>query len=523
MRCRREGRTAGRERGARFGSRVVVVAAVLTVCISASPVASARRLGDSTLVEVRQHASDWPLPNRDYSSTRATNDSTINAGNVSTLQVAWTRAMPGHGLYGNLASTPLIVGDTAYVQDLESNVWALSLAHGSVRWTRQFGQSVIGPNGVGIWYGKVFAVVGRGTVVALDMKTGKTIWSHSITAAAGDGVDIQPTPVAGLVLLSTVPANIEAQNFPPGARGVLMALDERTGKVDWRFDTVKGNLWGHPEVNAGGGAWYPPAVDIRRGVVYWGTGNPAPWPGTARFPSGTSRKGPDLYTDSVLAVGLHDGKLHWYQQAEPHDLFDHDLQNTMLVKDAHGRQLVIASGKLGVVLAYDARTGALMWRTPVGTHLNDNLTELNGATRVSPGPFGGVLTPMAYADGVIYVPVVENPATYLPGVPNYVEDFALNGGTGVFVALDATTGKVLWQHPLNGGMNLGGATVVNDLVITSTADGTVYALARSTGAEVWRYRAPGGINGWPAVAGSTILVPVGLSNPPQVVALRVRT
>jgi len=69
-------------------------------------------------------------------------------------------------------------------------------------------------------------------------------------------------------------------------------------------------------------------------------------------------------------------------------------------------------------------------------------------------------------------------------------------------------------------MDLGGATVVNDLVVTSTADGIVVALSRVTGAEVWRYHAPGGINGWPAVSGDTVLVPVGLANPPQLVALR---
>jgi outer membrane protein assembly factor BamB len=121
---------------------------------------------------------------------------------------------------------------------------------------------------------------------------------------------------------------------------------------------------------------------------------------------------------------------------------------------------------------------------------------------------------------VIYVPVVENPATYIPARPNYVEGFNLGGGTGAFVAIDATTGDILWEHKLPNGMNFGGATVVNDLVFTATNDGTVYALDRTTGAEVWTYKAGGAINGWPAVVGDTILIPVGASDPPALIALR---
>ena len=479
-------------------TRWVALGVASMLAVAATTAADAPRGRDPTPVEVRRHGADWPLPHHDYTNSRATTDATIAAANVAALGVAWTREMPGQGLFGNLASTPLIAGDTAYVQDLESNVFALALEDGSVRWKAQYDARVIGPNGVGLGYGKVFAVVGRGKVVALDVNSGKERWSRSINLSKQDGVDIQPTPVDGLVLVSTVPANIDEQDFPPGTRGVLQALDQRTGKVVWRLDTVKSkDLWGHPEVNAGGGAWFPPAVDIERGITYWGTGNPAPWPGTRAFPGGTSRAGPNLYTDSVLAIDLHSGKLRWYQQANPHDLFDHDLQHTMLVRDADGRALVVASGKLGVVLAYDARTGAPVWRTPVGEHLNDELTELPAPTRVAPGPLGGVLTPMAHAEGTIYVPVVDNPATYEPGIPNFVSDFDFGGGAGRLVALDATTGRVLWDHPVDGGMNLGGATVVNDLVLTSTNDGTVYALDRATGAQVWSYTAPGASTGGP--------------------------
>lgn len=498
-----------------------MLVAVAVLAASATAMAATSRGSSPVPPDVEEHLGEWVLPHRDYTNSRATTDSEITAANVATLEVAWTREMPGRGLFGNYASTPLIVGDTVYAQDLTSNVWALALDTGKVRWRKVFDEPVIGPNGIGVGYGKAVAVIGRGQVIAFDAETGKKEWSRSVNLGPQDGVSIQPTIVDGLVLVSTFPGNIAEQDFPAGVRGVIQALDVDTGKRVWKFDTVKGDdLWGNEDVNAGGGAWYPPAVDTERGIAYWGTGNPAPWPGTEEFPGGTSREGDNLYSDSVLALDIRDGKLDWYQQANPHDLFDHDLQLTMLVDDADGRQLVIASGKLGIVFAYDAVTGEPVWETPVGTHLNDDLLELDGETRVSPGPLGGVLTPMAHTDGVIYVPVVENPATYVPDTPNFVGGFALNGGTGLLVALDATTGEVIWEHGLDTGMNFGGATVVNDLVFTSTGDGTVYALDRATGAEVWRYEAGGAINGWPAVVDDTILVPVGASEPPALVALR---
>jgi len=512
-------------RPARRGRALALLIGVaVTVSIATAVAPAATRRGESRVPpDVTEHLGEWVVPHRDYSNSRATTDSIITAANVTTLAPAWAKEMPGRGLFGNYASTPLIVGDTVYGQDLTSNVWALSLEDGSVRWKKKYDDPVIGPNGIGYGYGKAFALIGRERLVALDADTGKQVWSRSVSLHLQDGVSIQPTVVDGLVLVSTFPGNIREQDFPAGVRGVIQAFDQRRGTRVWKFDTVKGKtIWGNDDLNAGGGAWYPPAVDLEVGVAYWGTGNPAPWPGTAEFPGGTSREGPNLYSDSVLAVGIRDGKLRWYQQANPHDLFDHDLQLTMLVDDAHGRRLVIASGKLGIVFAYDAETGDPVWETPVGTHLNDDLTELTGPTPVSPGPLGGVITPMAHADGVIYVPVVDNPATYLPDTPNFVSDFDLGGGEGLLVALDATTGDVVWETHLDvgTGMNLGGATVVNDLVFTSTNDGTVYALDRESGQVLWTFSAGGAINGWPAAVGDTILIPVGASEPPALVALR---
>jgi outer membrane protein assembly factor BamB len=158
----------------------------------------------------------------------------------------------------------------------------------------------------------------------------------------------------------------------------------------------------------------------------------------------------------------------------------------------------------------------MIWRAEVGRHENDDLTELpeNESISVYPGSLGGVLTPTAYAKGTLYVPIVDMGFAYTGStlVPDFI------GGTGALAALDVANGEERWSVPLPA-PNYGAATVVNDLVFTSDANGRVYAFARSDGAEVWHFDAGGGINAPLAAAGDLLLVPVGVSSP-ALVALR---
>ena len=182
-----------------------------------------------------------------------------------------------------------------------------------------------------------------------------------------------------------------------GDAGVLHALDQATGAIDWTFDTVDSpDIWGNPQVNSGGGAWFPPSIDTRSGRMFWGIANPSPFPGTAQYPNGTSRPGPNLYTECTVSIDAKSGALQWYQQAIEHDIFDHDLIHTMIVDAKIGgrmQTIVVGTGKLGRVLGYDRESGAVLWDTAVGKHVNDDLTSLTGPTVVLPGTFGGVITP----------------------------------------------------------------------------------------------------------------------------------
>jgi len=208
----------------------------------------------------------------------------------------------------------------------------------------------------------------------------------------------------------------------------------------------------------------------------------------------------------------------------PHDLFDYDLQISPILAnlDINGskKDIIISAGKMGKVYGFDRSTGKTLWETKVGVHQNSELTELpEGKTKVAPGPLGGVETPLAYADGVVFIPVINMVVEFTPS-QFVAESFDFGAATGELVAIDAATGQILWDKKIDQ-MVVGAATVVNDLVFTSTYNGMIYAFDRKTGEEVWSYQAPGGINGWPAVSEDTIIFPVGVGQNPVLLALRI--
>jgi outer membrane protein assembly factor BamB len=502
---------------------ILMMIAALTLITAAT--ALANNNGDSIPPEVADHAEDWPLPNKDYENTRATVDSAITSKNILDLGVAWSFSIPGIGAYGAASSNPIIVGDVVYFQDLRCNVFALDLETGDVRWSKFYNVTdVVGPNGPAVGWGKVFVAKDLYNVTALNAETGEVVWSTLISNVSTTGIDIQPSVYDGLVYVSTVPGTGDVF-YAPGGIGVISALDAETGDVVWNFSTVDSpDLWGNKEVNSGGGSWYPPSIDLETGIMFWGIANPAPFPGTEEWPSGTSRPGPNLYTDSMMALDHATGEMIWFRQVLAHDLFDHDFQISPIlaeldVKGVH-QKVVFGAGKMGKVYAFNRSSGEVLWSTVVGEY--DETAQLdslpNGTTRIFPGVLGGVETPMAYHDGILYVPVVNMFSDWTPtALDSSTIDFS--NGTGELVAIDAATGKILWIK-LFETMNLGGATVINDLVFTAEYDGTIHAFKADSGEEVFELKAPAGINGWPAVAKDSIIWPAGAGEEPSLFALR---
>ena len=465
-------------------------------------------------------AGDWPVANQNFSNTRSAVGSSINSNNVSKLAPEWSLPIVGKSEWGAATTNPIIIGNIVYFQDLQSNIYAVDFTTGKQLWIKKYNLQISGPNGVAVGYGKVYAQKGHYDIVALDLN-GNEVWDKKISNNQNVGVDIQLTAYGNMVYAATVPGITNSNFYKGGGVGVVYALDASNGTTKWSFDTVNtSDIWGNSKVNSGGGAWYPPAIDTKTNTTFWGIGNPAPWPGTSDFPNGSSRPGPNLYTSSIVALSQMSGKLKWYNQVSPHDLFDYDFQVSPILTSINGRDIVIGAGKMGKVVAFDRKSGQTIWNTPVGVHMNDTLTELpSGTTQVAPSPLGGIETNLAYSNGTVFVPLNDLAVSYTP-TGFVASTFDLAKGKGELVALNTATGKVLWANKFDS-LDVGAATVVNDLVFTSTYDGKIYAFNVKTGRKVWTYQAPGGINSWPAVKGDTIIFPIGVGKTPQLLAFKI--
>jgi alcohol dehydrogenase (cytochrome c) len=485
---------------------LIAVGALAAACGSGSPAGST-----VTNPRAARPAGSWPYPNGDLANTRDATGSAITSANVSRLQQAWAFQLPAAAVastpgFGSLAAAPIVAGGVVYLQDLDENVYALSLATGKLKWEYQvnsYEKSGPGPDGVAVADGTVYGETST-AAFALNASSGKTIWVDKRLLHHGQGAfEIQPQVADGRVYLAS------AYGDGPGG-GVLFALNASTGQLLWSFNTLLSADSGVRAIGVGsGGAWETPLVGSD-GSVTFGIGNPYQSAATA-----IADPSAQLYTDSDVNLDAATGKLRWYYQGVPNDFMDHDMQASPIAATINGLPAVIGSGKMGVVYAMNAATGRLIWKTPVGEHSRSDNYPLQALARtltlkapytILPGSLGGALTNLALADGSVYVATVDLPFT-LPKL-TYPLGAPVGNGTGEVEALNLATGRVEWDTKVPA-MPLGAATVSNDLVFTTLYDGVLMAFNRTTGAVVYRRRLPTSANSPIAAAGNAILVPVG--------------
>jgi outer membrane protein assembly factor BamB len=423
-----------------------------------------------------EHAT-WPLSSGDLAGTRSASEASINSHNVGRLRVRWRfpfTAKPSPS--GSFGSTPVVDRDTVYVQDPRSNVFALNRSTGAVRWTQRLRVRNDGPNGLAVDGGRVYGATDT-DAFALSASNGRELWRVHLASRREQLVDIAPVAWNGLIFLSTI------GHARPG-RGSIYALDAATGMVRWKLA-------------AGGGLSFPVSVDAL-GRLYAGTLNPTP---------------------SLLVLDAATGGLLWHDQVTPHDVRGYDFEATPILAVRGGINIVFGAGKAGRVIAWNRETRRRLWAVAVGRHRNDAGPLPRHRVTVCPGLLGGVETPMAYADGRLFVPVVD-----LCGWGSAVSRHPATG-QGSLVALDAQTGRTLWLQRLPS-PDFGCATVSNDVVFTSTFDGTVYAFAARDGRLLWHVRMPAGVNACPAVVDDMLLVGSGVRRPggaaPELVAFALR-
>jgi alcohol dehydrogenase (cytochrome c) len=457
--------------------------------------------------------ASWPYSNGDLSNTRDAVTSTITLSNVTKLKKLWTFDLSGKatsdvGGYGTLAANPIVQNGVVYMQDLHSNVYALSLATGHLIWEHIVNlpeKSGPGPNGVAVANGMVY---GESPTVAFALKAsnGHEVWADKNLLNKGQGTfGIQPQVANTQVFL--------ASQYGSGTGGgILIALNSTTGRLIWKFNTMTGPRPGAKKLGLGaGGAWETPLVSDN-GTVTFGIGNPYQSVGEAY-----SQPAKMLYSDSDVTLDAATGKLRWYYQGVTDDFKDWDMQASPISATVNGVPVVIGGGKMGTVYEMNSSTGALRWKTPVGIHNghdNDSLNALTHAQKLKlpftyePGALGGILTNMAYVGNVIYVATCNVPF-------QFTKDSDVNGAppatthvSGTVLALNATTGAIEWSTKV-ATLPVGAMTISNNLVFTTLISGKLIAFNRTTGASVYTKDLPRTTNSTLAIAGNTIIVPTG--------------
>jgi alcohol dehydrogenase (cytochrome c) len=456
--------------------------------------------------------ASWPDPNGDLANTRDATSSTISAANVSRLRQAWSFKLTGAAArsvqaYGSLTAAPIVTRGVVYIQDLNSDVYAISLATGKLRWEYRCDQPELsgpGPNGVAVTNGKVYGLTPT-AAFALDAATGQSVWNDAHLLRQGQGTfGIQPAVANGRVYLGS------QYGSGPGG-GVLIALNAATGAKLWPFNTVTGPEPGVRSFGLGaGGVWETPLVSSD-GSVTFGIGNPYQSPAQA-----IAHPARILFTDSDVNLDAATGKLRWYYQGVPDDFKDYDMQTSPIATSVGHIAVVIGSGKMGIVYEMNAKTGRLLWKTPVGEHnghdddgqlaLNHQL-KITAPYTIAPGSFGGVLTNLASAGDKVYVVTMNLPLTY-PSLKLPTATRPAGPPGGEMEALSLATGKVEWDTKLPT-LPVGAATVSDNLVFTTLYNGVLVAVNRATGAIVNRTMLPASTNAPIAIAGATAIVPAG--------------
>ena len=528
--------------------------------LAATVVGGSLLLSMSALDAQRKGNVDWALHNLDLAGSRYSTLDQINARNVKTLTPRW---LFQYGIIDGVSNqtTPIIVDGTAYITDPRGGVYAVNAVDGHLLWsfdvTKLIGGGaregyVFRQRGAAYADGVVYTAAGS-FLLALDAKTGKPIPTFGTNGQANVILDVLKerypqvtTPISMGYWFTSAPqvhngviyiGSTRSESHIPG--GHVLAVDAKTGKVKWVFNTVPqderdqgwdiaGPTWVGGERN-GGGIWETPSIDPELNLLYVAVANP--------FGDSTKRAGTNLFSDSVIALTLDTGRLKWYFQQTHHDVWDYDTgsQPTLFDMTVNGQRVkaLASASKNGFVYILNRETGKPVHpivETPVPTH-TDTPGEQPWPTQPIPHTAKGKMmepaSPVVAVDippeqlakfkiapmftpfsrslihapgtggGPNYGPVAYSPRTgYL-----YVNaiDQPTNSGRGpkmYFSAYDPTTGELMWRSIQEGFGQAGAVVTASDLVFVGTGSniaGYFYAFDARKGDLLWKFNTGAGV------------------------------
>ncbi|HTC61933.1 MAG TPA: PQQ-binding-like beta-propeller repeat protein [Candidatus Saccharimonadales bacterium] len=420
------------------------------------------------------------------------------------------------GLRPGLEAAPLVVDGVLYLEGMQNNVYAVDAATGRQIWTYEYTWpevktfSIRGARGLAYGDGRIYMGTQNNHVVALDAKTGAEVWNILVeeNSECECRITAPPLYVKGKVLTGNAGSGYQA------LRGHINAYDAKTGTLVWHFEVIPApgepgaETWAGAENNywktGGGGAWFTGTYDPDTNSIFWGTGDPTPI-------NGTLRPGPNLYTASLLALDADTGKLKWFFQETPHDLYDYDSASEPVLvdmdADGHKRQVIIHPTKNGFTYEYDRETGkflrAFAYSAP---NWNKGIDEQGRPIDpiVPKEQKDGLVCPSIHTGGRGIQHSAYSPHTGLW----YTSDFELcthfvdGGDKGDLVnpnvppnisAFDPTNGKKSWTFSTKYYNMSSLLATAGDLIIGGDLEGNVFALDARTGKKLWSFNTGGRI------------------------------
>jgi alcohol dehydrogenase (cytochrome c) len=450
-------------------------------------------------------------------NTGYSSETTINANNAGKLARVWSIDLQ------YVAGTPIVYNGVVYVAG-PPYVYAVNEKTGTLIWSDGPSRGLARMSyatsaGVSVSEGNVFEATDTNLLVSLNARTGALNWKVSVTSGLSGSLCGYAGPEAVPLVYNNMVIVGETKGYTCPARGVIQAFAESNGKHLWTFYTVPAGLvtssdqafyhnsWGTNSSKGcycgGGTVWNVPAVDPHTGIIYFGTGNP--YPVDDPFVREPNANDTNLYVESVIALDSNNGKMVWYHQELKPEYMDWDqgmpvqLFNTTI--GGARTEVVGVGGKAGIYFELDARTGALIYKIPVGVHLNDNIpyNQVNSTGFVLYPSFdsGGINTFSSYnfLTNLIYTEVT-NEASRCSLASGLIEcvDVSAPSANETLYAIDASTGTVKFSINLPGKVTYvtGGVSSADNLIFYADANHDFYAANAMNGKVVWKYHDPTG-------------------------------
>lgn len=464
---------------------------------------------------------DWPTYNGQLSGNRYSSMTQINKSTISRLAPSWIFNLPNTS---PLEGTPVVVGGIMYVTTV-NECYALDAGAGRQIWHFQrhrtrglVGNAAGGINrGVAVEGDRLFMVTDNAHLIALSRFTGKLLWETEMADwRLNYNATSAPLPVGNLIVSGTAGGD-------EGARGFLAAFDQATGKEVWRFWTVPkpgepgAETWKGTDINHPSAAtWLTGTYDPQLGMLYWQTGNPGP------DLNGDQRGGDNLYSSSILALDAKTGKLKWYYQYTPHNVWDWDAQQPPVLVDTFWqgqiRKLLLHANRNGFFYVLDRTNGKLLVAKPFVKHLtwakeidangrpvlNANQEPTAQGNRICPSLDGATnwfSTSFNPATRLYYVQTLEKCGVFTKSSIPWKAGAGYMGGSfsqapdvapqKVLRAISVDDGKIVWELPQSGLAQSWGGTLstASGIVFFCEDSGALMAADAADGKPLWQFQA----------------------------------